>query len=89
MEDTKIVEDVLVFTILACLAAMCCQKEEEKQRKRRKIWTQKFLLHRNKYRAHMVTVNVFCENDPHSSRRYLQMTNDVDEVRMVTLSEYN
>ena len=51
MEDTQIVEDALVFTILACSVAMCCQKEDEKQRKRKKIWTQNSLLGRNKYRA--------------------------------------
>ena len=82
-------EDGLVCTILACSAAVCCQKEEEKQRKCREIWTQKFFLDRNKYGTHVVTANALHENDLHSFQRYLQMSSDVYEVRIVTRSEYN
>ena len=66
MEDTQIVEDALVCTILACSAAVCCQEEEEERTKRRKLWTRKFLLDRNKYGAHVVTVYALRENDSHS-----------------------
>ena len=71
MEDTQIVEDALVCTILVCSAAVCCQEEEEKRKKRRKIWTRKFLLDSNKYGAPAVTVYALRENDPHSFWRYL------------------
>ena len=48
MEDTQIVEDALVCTVLAdCSAAVCCQEEEGKWRKHRNVWTLKFLLNRN------------------------------------------
>ena len=89
MEDMQIVEDALACTILACSAAVCCQEEEGKRRKRRKVWTRKFLLDRNKYGAHVVTVNALRENGSHSFRIYLRMSSDVYEVRMVTRSEYN
>ena len=69
-------EDGLVCTILACSAAVCYQEEEEKQIK-------------NKYGAHVVTANALHENDLHSFQRYLQMSSDVYEVRIVTRSEYN
>ena len=66
MEDIQIVEDALVCTKLAYSAAVYRQKEEEKRRKRRKIWTRKFLLDRNYYGGHVITVNALRENDPHS-----------------------
>ena len=47
------------------------------------------LLHGNKYGAHLATVNALRENDPHSFRRYLQMSSEVYQVRIVTCSEYN
>ena len=72
MEDTKIVEDALVCTVLACSATLSCQEEEEKQRKRRKIWRRELLLDCNKYGTHVVTVNGLRENDPHFFRRYLR-----------------
>ena len=67
---------------------MFCQEEEEKRRKRTKIWT-RMLLDRNKNGAHVVTVNVLRESDPYSFRRYLRMSSDVYELRMITRSEHN
>ena len=80
-------EFALVCTVLTCSAAACCQEEEEKRRKREKIWTRKFVLDRNKYGGHVVTIKALRENDSHSFRRYLRMSNDVFEGRMVTRSE--
>ena len=67
---------------------MFCQEEEEKRRKRTKIST-RMLLDRNKNGAHVVTVNVLRESDPYSFRRYLRMSSDVYELRMITRSEHN
>ena len=47
------------------------------------------LLDRNKNGAHVVTVNVLRESDPYSFRRYLRMSSDVYELRMITRSEHN
>ena len=58
-------------------------------KKSRKIGTRKLLLVHKKYGAHVVIVNAHREIDPHSFRRYLRMSSDVYEVRMVTRSEYN
>ena len=47
------------------------------------------MLDGNKYGAHVATINALRENDPHSFGRYLRMSSEVYEVRMVTCSECN
>ena len=47
------------------------------------------MLDGNKYGAHVVTINALRENDAHSFGRYLRMSSEVYEVRMVICSECN